>query len=63
MDPDWITSSYSGGNNNCVQARRKDRRAAVRDSKVPDGAVLAFPMTGWDAFVVGVREGGLSAHR
>ncbi|MEV7773341.1 DUF397 domain-containing protein [Kitasatospora sp. NPDC086791] len=33
----------------------------VRDSKDPQGPVLVFPVSAWEAFVVAVREGDLSA--
>ncbi|WP_324607626.1 DUF397 domain-containing protein [Streptomyces sp. NRRL WC-3742] len=33
----------------------------VRDSKDPKGPVLVFPAAAWEAFIVAVREGELSA--
>ncbi|MFB6549177.1 DUF397 domain-containing protein [Streptomyces sp. NPDC056405] len=41
----WRKSSYSGGGdgNNCIEIAPRPARVCVRDSKVPDGAVLTFP--------------------
>ncbi|WP_406342401.1 DUF397 domain-containing protein [Streptomyces sp. NBC_00648] len=52
----WVTSSYSGGGNDCVQAATlDDGRFAVRDSKRPTGPALLFAAGGWDAFLTGIR--------
>lgn len=71
MTEDWSTSSYSGYNGDCVQARfRKsshsangnctevrmaDGRVQVRDSKNPAGPVLTFTRDEWEAFTAGIR--------
>ena len=49
----WRKSSYSdGGLNNCVEiAENVPGVVPVRDSKVPDGAVVVFPAGVWRAFV------------
>jgi hypothetical protein len=56
----WITSTYSGGNNNCLQAAilalPANPSIAVRDSKTPSGPALVFPATTWQAFVSGVSQ-------
>ncbi|MET8567833.1 DUF397 domain-containing protein [Streptomyces sp. NPDC004783] len=53
----WTKSSYSGGNGACVEVRSPVVAAlAVRDSKVPEGPVLAFPADAWNAFVASVKE-------
>ncbi|MFD3970558.1 DUF397 domain-containing protein [Streptomyces cyaneofuscatus] len=48
----WRTSSYSGGNNECVEvAPNLPHLIPVRDSKRPTGPVLAFDHTAWQAFI------------
>ncbi|WP_058042326.1 DUF397 domain-containing protein [Streptomyces roseifaciens] len=64
-DPDisrveWVKSSYSGaGGGNCLEWAWSGPPGIVpvRDSKTPDGPVLAFPPTAWAAFVTAVRNG------
>ncbi len=55
----WRKSSHSGGEGgNCVQVRRRsDGGRDVRDSKNPDGPVLAFTSEEWKAFASGVKDG------
>ena len=55
----WRKSSYSGGNGgNCVEvAVLRGGGVAVRDSKDPDGARLAFTVDQWAAFTAGVKVG------
>jgi hypothetical protein len=56
--PPWRKSSYSSSNANCVEvgADRPDT-IAVRDSKDPDGAALAFAPGRWQAFTRRVKAG------
>jgi hypothetical protein len=56
---EWRKSSYSGGNGgNCVEvAVLSDGSSAVRDSKDPGGARLAFAAGAWRAFVASVKDG------
>ncbi|MBQ0829376.1 DUF397 domain-containing protein [Streptomyces tagetis] len=52
----WTKSSYSGGNGACVEVKSPVTAAlAVRDSKVPEGPVLAFPAQAWNVFVASVK--------
>ncbi|MEU1276014.1 DUF397 domain-containing protein [Streptomyces sp. NPDC005799] len=52
----WTKSSYSTGNGACVEVKSPVIAAmAVRDSKVADGPVLAFPADAWNAFVTSVK--------
>ncbi|MET9907116.1 DUF397 domain-containing protein [Streptomyces sp. NPDC006476] len=52
----WTKSSYSTGNGACVEVKSPVIAAmAVRDSKVSDGPVLAFPADAWNAFVTSVK--------
>jgi hypothetical protein len=54
----WTKSSLSFSNSNCVEvAGMPDGGVAVRDSKHPEGPVLRFTPSEWDAFVGGVRNG------
>jgi hypothetical protein len=52
----WTKSSYSTGNGACVEVKSPVIAAmAVRDSKVTEGPVLAFPADAWNAFVASVK--------
>jgi hypothetical protein len=55
---DWIKSSFSTHNGNCVEvAGLSGEKIRVRDSKNPQGGVLNFTIAEWDAFLGGVRNG------
>ena len=52
----WTKSSYSTGNGACVEVKSPTTAGlAVRDSKVEEGPVLAFPTGAWNAFVASVK--------
>lgn len=53
----WRKSSYSSnGGGNCVEvARQRPGTVAVRDSKDPDGPVLAVAPATWRAFTDAVK--------
>lgn len=54
----WHTSSWSGGNGNCVEvAHNLPGVVAVRDSKDRSGPVLVFTPDEWRAFAARVRAG------
>ena len=55
----WRKSSYSSGNGGqCVEvARNLPGAVAVRDSKDPAGAKLAFTPAQWAAFTARVKTG------
>jgi Domain of unknown function (DUF397) len=53
----WRKSSHSGSaGTECVEVARADRMTAVRDSKNPDGPVLCFTQSEWDAFISGIKR-------
>lgn len=65
----WRKSSFSNANGGqCVEVaadavqagaehpERRDRLFLVRDSKDPDGPVLAFTPSEWDAFLTSVKD-------
>lgn len=47
----WRTSSYTGGNGNCVEVRLAPHAVDVRDSKDRQGPVLTFEPDRWRAFL------------
>jgi hypothetical protein len=55
----WRKSSYSSPtSNNCVEvAAGLPANVAVRDSKDPDGPVLAVARAGWRDFIAAVKAG------
>ena len=46
----WRKSSYSGGDNNCVEVGATGAVIAVRDSKHRRGDALSFSAAAWQAF-------------
>jgi uncharacterized protein DUF397 len=54
----WFTSSFSGGNANCVEvAVLPDGDMAVRDTKDRSLAPHRYPAAGWTALLAGIRAG------
>ncbi|MCM2575853.1 DUF397 domain-containing protein [Streptomyces meridianus] len=54
-DVAWFKSSYSGGSGTeCVEAAFTRSGTSVRDSKDPDGPVLAFSREEWRHFLSAV---------
>ncbi|MBM0201742.1 DUF397 domain-containing protein [Micromonospora sp. NPDC051227] len=56
LDNQWRTSTRSGGNGACVEARYADHTAQVRDSKDRQGPVLSFNPSAWSTFVRGLKR-------
>ncbi|NJP45060.1 DUF397 domain-containing protein [Actinacidiphila epipremni] len=57
---EWRTSSYSGGNGQCVEVASAAEAVAIRDSKDREGPALTFTAEAWGAFILGVRAGELA---
>ena len=52
----WRTSSYSGDNGGtCVEVGTAGPAVRVRDSKYPDGPLLAFAAETWQAFTAQLK--------
>jgi hypothetical protein len=47
----WRSSTYSGGNNECVEIADIPLVVPVRDSKSPTGPVITFSRNAWDVFL------------
>ncbi|WP_440072163.1 DUF397 domain-containing protein [Streptosporangium sp. OZ121] len=60
----WITSSYSGSGQQCVQVKPTPSGIAIRDSKSPDGSRLLCTLDAWKSLVTEARNGSydLPAH-
>ncbi|MET7939703.1 DUF397 domain-containing protein [Streptomyces sp. NPDC005302] len=58
----WTKSSYSGGDNNCVEVAHNAMTSAmpVRDSKVPAGPAVVFADTTWGVFVDALKSGDVA---
>lgn len=57
----WRKSSFSGGNNDCVELAHRPNVAAVRDSKNEDGPVIELSARGLACFLTAVRGGSFTA--
>lgn len=53
----WKKSTQSNGSGNCVEVATIANGVLVRDSKAPQGPILAFTPAEWDAFVGGAKDG------
>ena len=54
----WRKSARSAANGACVEVGRGTAVVGVRDTKLADSPVLAFPAASWGRFLVEVRRGG-----
>lgn len=59
----WIKSSASGGTGGaCVEtASIKEGEILVRNSRDPEGPILAFTKAEWVAFIIGAKAGEFDA--
>ena len=60
----WITSSYSGSGQQCVQMKPTPSGVTIRDSKNPDGPRLLCTPDAWQSLVTEAKNGSydLPAH-
>lgn len=58
---EWFKSSHSASYGDCVQVYLL-AWVGMRDSKNPDGPVLWFTASEWNAFLNGVRDGEFDLH-
>lgn len=58
LDIAWRKATASG-TGNCVEVARMSDSVLLRDSKKPEGAILAFSIGEWNAFIAGIRNGEL----
>lgn len=56
-DFEWVKSSYSSGDQNCVEIARRSDAVPVRDSKRPHGPALVLHVDTWIAFMNGLKRG------
>jgi uncharacterized protein DUF397 len=56
-DPTWRTSSYSGGQGNCIEVGNRDGCMLVRDTKDRTGPVLKLNPPAWRRFVCELKSG------
>ncbi len=54
----WRKSSYSNPSGNCLEIAELAGGVALRDSRFPDGPVLAFTIATWDVFLRGLKRQG-----
>ncbi|RJL22806.1 DUF397 domain-containing protein [Bailinhaonella thermotolerans] len=53
----WRKSSHSGQVGDCVEVATANDRVLIRDSKAPDGGVIAISPETWRSFFRSVKEG------
>lgn len=54
----WVTSTRSGSNGQCVEVMRlDDGTTLVRDTKDRDGGTQGYTPAEWAAFIGGVKDG------
>ncbi|MFC4535974.1 DUF397 domain-containing protein [Sphaerisporangium dianthi] len=61
-DARWRSASQCNAEH-CVEVALTGGQIAVRDSKNPDGPVLLYTPSEWQAFLEGARNGEFDAQR
>ena len=61
MNSQWIKSSRSAANGQCVEARFHRSQVQIRDSKDQAGPVLSFDPQAWREFVTAVADDRLGS--
>ncbi|MFI1338241.1 DUF397 domain-containing protein [Streptomyces sp. NPDC020845] len=56
----WRKSTYSGGNDDCVELAITQGHIGVRDSKRPDLTYASFTAPAWREFVSAIAAGALT---
>ena len=54
----WRKSSYSTGQNDCVEVARIQAAVLIRDSKDPRGGHLAVSARTWESLISSIKNGG-----
>jgi hypothetical protein len=53
----WRKSGASGANGDCVEVSFGGEGVSVRHSRDPDGPILSFTHSEWQAFIAGAHNG------
>ena len=53
---DWHKSTYSGGNNECVEAREYSFGADIRDTRNRPLGHLTFDRSEWNSFIEAIQR-------
>ena len=57
----WLKARSSGANGQCVEIASAVGNIAIRDSKDPDGPILVYTRSEFEAFLEGARNGEFDA--
>jgi hypothetical protein len=59
-DISWRKSSFSTGQNDCVEVARTPAAVLIRDSKNPASGNLTVTAHTWESLITSIRNGGLA---